>query len=130
MMVSDTITLTAFADMTPRLARPEDHLPLHPLEFRILMTLVEGPSFGTRIVEEIEAIDGGSRKLYPANLYRRIRDLLSEGLIEGAPAPEGADPRRSYVRITTLGREVAEAEALRLRGLVDDAVRLRLLAEG
>jgi len=110
--------------------RAEEFLPLHPLELRILMLLVEGPSYGTEIVEGIEARDGERARLYPANLYRRIRDLLGDGLIEDAAAPEGADPRRSYVRITALGREVAGAEARRLQDLVQDAVRHRLLPEG
>ena len=106
-----------------------DHLPLHPLEFRILLSLLDGASFGTRIVEHIEAAESGTRPLYPANLYRRIRDLMSDGLIEEAPAPKGADPRRSYVRITRRGRGVAKAEARRLQALVGDAIRHRLLAE-
>ena len=58
--------------MVPR-TRSSD-APLHPHEFRILLALMEGPSFGTRIVEEIERREKGT-KLYPANLYRRIRDL-------------------------------------------------------
>lgn len=104
------------------------HLPLHPLEFRILMALLDGPSYGTRIVEEIEAVEEGP-KLYPANLYRRIRDLLARDLLEEAPAPSGADPRRSYVRLTRAGRAVARAEARRLQGLVRDAARHDLLPE-
>lgn len=110
--------------------RAEDFLPLHPLAFRILMILLDGPSFGTRIVKEIEKAETGGRKLYPANLYRRIRDLMSDGLIEDAPAPPDADPRRSYVRLTGTGRAVAGAEARRLRDLVADAQRHALLPEG
>jgi DNA-binding PadR family transcriptional regulator len=114
----------------PSPGHAEDHLPLHPLEFRILMTLVDGASFGSRIVEEIERSEPGRRKLYPANLYRRIRDLLSDGLIEEAPSPDGADPRRTYVRLTRLGSSVARLEARRLRDLVADARRHSLLPEG
>ncbi|MDX1396544.1 MAG: helix-turn-helix transcriptional regulator [Gemmatimonadota bacterium] len=116
------------ADGQPRSAG--DFLPLHPLEFRILLTLLDGASFGTRIVEAIEEAEGGGRKLYPANLYRRIRDLMSDGLVEDAPSPAGADPRRSYVRLTSMGRAVAKAEARRLSELVADARRHRLLTEG
>jgi DNA-binding PadR family transcriptional regulator len=108
---------------------PLHHLPLHPLEFRILLTLIDGASYGTRIVEEIERTAPKGRTLYPANLFRRIRDLLSDGLIEHAEAPAGADPRRSYVRITERGREVAAAEARRLRELVRHAERHHLLEE-
>lgn len=113
-----------------RPTRAQDFLPLHPLEFRILLALLDGASFGTRIVEAVEMSEANGKKLYPANLYRRIRDLLSQGLIEDAPAPDDADPRRSYVRLTALGRDVAKAEAARLRDLVSDARRHRLLTEG
>ena len=103
------------------------HLPLHYLELRILMVLLDGPSYGTRIVERIEASEAHSVRLYPANLYRRIRDLLRKELLEEADPPPNTDPRRTYVRVTDLGRRVAAAEAVRLRGLVEEAVRHRLL---
>jgi DNA-binding PadR family transcriptional regulator len=102
-------------------------LPLHPLEFRILMSLLDGPSYGTAIVEHIEDREGKARKLYPANLFRRIRDLLGKRLLEECSAPEGADPRRSYVRLTRTGRAVARAEARRLQELVAEAVSRDLL---
>lgn len=106
-----------------------DHVPLHPLEFRILLALSAGPSWGTRIVEEIEAQEGHRMKIYPANLYRRIRDLLGKEILREADAPEGADPRRTYVELTALGRRVARAEAERLRGLVRERAVLELLGE-
>lgn len=106
---------------------PAQHLPLHALEFRILLALLEGTSYGTRIVEHIEAAEGHRMRLYPANLYRRIRDLLARGLLAEAPAPKGADPRRTYLRITDVGRAVARAEARRLQELVGEAARHRLL---
>jgi DNA-binding PadR family transcriptional regulator len=93
------------------------------------MALLDGPSYGTRIVEEIEAREGSSRKIYPANLFRRIRDLMEQGLIQDAPSPADADPRRSYLRLTRRGRAVARAEARRLRDLVVEAERHRLLSE-
>ena len=102
------------------------HLPLHPLEFRILMALGDGPSYGTEIVRQIEAQESGTT-LYPANLFRRIRDLVGKGLLEEVEAPRGADPRRSYVRMTALGRAVAKGEARRLAELVRDAQAHHLL---
>ena len=108
----------------------ERHLPLHPLEFRILMALLGGPSYGTLIVEEIDARESHRMKLYPANLYRRIRDLLARDLLEEVPAPEEADPRRTYLALTSVGRAVARAEARRLKDLVLEATRHELLPEG
>lgn len=68
--------------------------------------------------------------LYPANLFRRIRDLLGRGALEETAAPEGSDPRRTYVRLTELGRAVARAEARRLHALVSEADAHDLLQEG
>jgi len=103
-----------------------DLLPLHPHDFRILMAVSGEPSYGTEIVRSIESAEEGA-KLYPANLFRRIRDLLERGLLEVCPAPEGADPRRSYVRLTPRGQAVARAEARRLQALVREATSLDLL---
>lgn len=108
---------------------PESFLPLHPLEFRILLVLLEGPSHGYRIVKAIEERVRSRRRIYPANLYRRIRDLLERGLIEetASPVPDLEDARRTYVSVTELGRRVARAEAMRLESLVADAREQRLL---
>jgi DNA-binding PadR family transcriptional regulator len=106
----------------------ESYLPLHPLEFRILLALLDGASHGYRIVKEIEARE--HTQVYPANLYRRIRDLLSKGLIEDSAAPRGEedDGRRSYVRLSALGRRVAKAEAQRLAALVAEAQAHNLIS--
>lgn len=102
---------------------PGSFLPLHPLEFRILMILLDGPSHGYAVVQEIEDREGVRGKIYPANLYRRIRDLLAHGLVEDAGPPEGEspDPRRRYFRLTGLGKEVVRAEAERLGELLAEA---------
>jgi DNA-binding PadR family transcriptional regulator len=94
------------------------------------MCLLDGPSYGTRIVEEIEARERGGTRIYPANLFRRIRDLMGRDLLEECSRPEGADPRRTYVRLTRSGRAVARAEAERMRELVREAVGHDLLPEG
>lgn len=105
------------------------HLPLHPLELRILLVLAEGPAHGYRIVKAVEARAGDGRRLFPANLYRRIRTLTERGLVadaDGAVASEDGRSRRTLA-LTPLGRAVARAEAGRLAELVDDARRVDLL---
>jgi DNA-binding PadR family transcriptional regulator len=105
-------------------------LPLHPLEFRIMLALLDGPSHGYRIVRTIEEGESGAR-IWPANLYRRIRDLLGKGLIEERASPPGeTDTRRTHVALSELGRRVAEAEARRMDGLVSEARARRLLPGG
>jgi DNA-binding PadR family transcriptional regulator len=103
-------------------------LPLNSLEFRVLLVLLGGPSHAYRIVKEIEAKET-SETIYPANLYRRIRDLQEKGLVEELPAgrqEEGAR-QRTLLRASELGRRVARAEAKRLEALVVDARDRRLL---
>lgn len=109
---------------------PGGLVPLHPLEFRILLALVDGPSYGTAIVQAIEAAEGDRMKLYPANLFRRIRDLLARELVEECTAPPDVDPRRTYLRLTRTGRGVLHAEARRLQALVQEAAAHDLLPEG
>lgn len=107
---------------------PADFLPLHPFELRILLVLCEGKAHGYRIVKVIEERDAGWKRIFPANLYRRLRELLVAGLIVETEGPaEADDPRRRYFRVTSLGREVARLEARRLSELAADA---RWLLEG
>ena len=101
-----------------------DFLPLHPLEFHILVALSGGRRHGYAIVKEIESLSQGTDRLFPANLYRRIRRLKDDGLLRpsGEDVSEGGPPRR-YFELTELGREVAALETDRLRSLVELADR-------
>jgi DNA-binding PadR family transcriptional regulator len=106
-------------------------LPLKPVEFVLLLVLVEGEQHGYALAGEIAARTEDLVRLAPGNLYRVIRRLEDDGLIAESgrrPAPELDDERRRYYRITPLGADVAAAEARRLRALLaTPAVRARLL---
>jgi DNA-binding PadR family transcriptional regulator len=104
-------------------------LPLHPLEFRILLVLLDGPAHGYRIVKAIEEREKHLPSIYAGNLYRRIRDLLGKGLLEEVPPPEGleVDPRRKYFSPSSVGRAVVKAEGRRLEALVGEARALGVL---
>lgn len=119
-------------DMADHSPDPIGFLPLHPLEFRILLVLLDGPAHGYRIVKEVEARESEISGIYPGNLYRRIRDLLSRGLLEEVDAPTGtdADPRRRYFNPTSLGTAVAKAEGRRLVNLVRDARAVGVISGG
>lgn len=105
-----------------------EFLPLHPLEYEILLLLLEEPSHAYAIVQRLEAEGAPGRRVLPANLYRRIRDLLDHGLIEEY-ASRGAAPARGRrdFRISALGRRVVKAEARRLETAVAAARRHGLL---
>jgi DNA-binding PadR family transcriptional regulator len=100
------------------------HLPLHPEAFRILLALRRGESHGYALVKELERDPDRSGRILPANLYRKIRTLLQDGLIREAPRqvdPDTDDQRRRYFGTTELGEAVAKAEISRLHGLLAEA---------
>ena len=106
-------------------------LPLHPLEFRILLSLLEeDPRHAYAIVKHIEASEPSWHKVLPANLYRRIRDLRGKKLIQEESVSGTEAERRKYFSITSLGRRVAREEAQRLQALLGEAAALDLIPGG
>jgi DNA-binding PadR family transcriptional regulator len=103
---------------------PESFLPLRPLDLELLLALAAGERHGYGLVQEIAQRTDGLIRLEPGNLYRVIRRLLANGLVAQStrrPAPDLADERRRYYRITALGERVVAAEVRRLRALVTSA---------
>jgi DNA-binding PadR family transcriptional regulator len=95
--------------------------PLSPAVFHILLSLGGGERHGYAIKREIAARTDGKLNLGPGVLYGSINKMLELGLIEEStdrPDPHLDDERRRYYRITPYGRKVAQAEAARMRGLV------------
>jgi DNA-binding PadR family transcriptional regulator len=95
-------------------------LPLRPIEALILTILAGGDRHGYGIRQDILAHTDGSIELEAGNLYRRMRWLEAEELIEPAPRRPAADedPRRLYYRMTPFGRRVLVAEMSRMRDLL------------
>ncbi|HVT59743.1 MAG TPA: PadR family transcriptional regulator [Thermoanaerobaculia bacterium] len=122
--------------MTPREPdgdlQPEDFLPLHRDTFQILVALADRDRHGYSILRDVEARTEGKVRLSPSTLYASIRRLLDSGLIAELaerPDPGHDDERRRYYRLTSLGRQVAMAEARRLDRLLADARASGLLPE-
>lgn len=111
----------------PAAPAPGALVPLADLDFRVLLVLLDGELHGYAIAKEIERREGEMRRIQPTNLYRRLRDLTSRGMLEERPAQD--DDRRRLFRVTDLGRAVAREEAKRLESLLLDARRSNLLAE-
>src|SRR3984893_8838083 len=96
--------------------------PLSPAMFHILLSLGEGERHGYALKREISLRTGGKLKMGPGVLYGSINKMLEQGLIEESedrPDPHLDDERRRYYRITSRGRKTAQAEASRMRELVD-----------
>jgi DNA-binding PadR family transcriptional regulator len=107
-------------------------LPLKAPVFLILLSLAERSSHGYALVQDVRERSDGRVELETGPLYRHLRRLADDGLIEDAPPPPedaGADQRRKYYRLTELGRGVLAAETRRLADLVEAGRRLDLLDE-
>ena len=99
----------------------EAYLPLKPIQFWVLLVLVDEPRHGYRILKEIERRSAGEVRLEPGNLYRYLRRLLDDELLEEVPTKASEDERRRTYAVTELGRSVVRAEADRMRALVHAA---------
>lgn len=112
---------------------PSRFLPMSAVEFAVLLVLADGASHGYAIVKDIEARSGGQVSLLPGNLYAILQRLAESGLIErtraAAANDASADKRRRYYAITALGRQVAGAEAARMKRMVEEAAASNLLED-
>jgi DNA-binding PadR family transcriptional regulator len=102
----------------------ESQIPLNPRDYLILFSLVGGERHGYGIVKQVESDSNGQVTLDPANLYRAMKRLIRDGLVEEGddrPTPESGGQKRRYYLITPFGREVVALEAARLAALADAA---------
>jgi DNA-binding PadR family transcriptional regulator len=94
-------------------------LPLPPVTFHLLLSLLDGERHGYAIIQDVEARTSGDLRLSAGTLYRSIARMVEQGLItEVAKRTPGDDERRRYYRVTPFGVAVARAEARRLSDLV------------
>ena len=99
----------------------ERFLPLKPQWFHILLALAGEEQHGYGIMQEVLERTLGKVRLWPATLYGSLKRMIEAELIEESskrPRPEIDDARRRYYRLTSLGRQVLDAECERLQGLV------------
>ena len=100
---------------------PESFLPLKPVELLVLVMLSAGERHGYGIRQDIIEHTQGAIALEAGNLYRTIRRLESDGIVDESarrPAEAADDERRRYYRLTPLGKRVLAAELERVRDLV------------
>jgi DNA-binding PadR family transcriptional regulator len=88
----------------------------------ILAAASDRPVHGYAIGKEIERRMAGELRLGATSLYRTIKQLLDAGYLQDAtprPLPDPDDERRRYFRTTAAGRRALDAEARRLRRVLD-----------
>jgi DNA-binding PadR family transcriptional regulator len=103
--------------MTAGANRVDEHEPLTPAMFHVLLALAGDDLHGYAILKEVDVRTEGKVKLSTGTLYGIIKRLLNEGLItelRSKPGEPSSDERRRYYRLTARGRELASAEAQRL----------------
>jgi DNA-binding PadR family transcriptional regulator len=106
----------------------DELLPLPPVTFHILVALAGGERHGYAIIQDIAARTDGELKIQAGTLYRSIQRMLEQGLVQETDSRIlGDDERRRYYRLTSFGREVAQAEARRLEQMVRLARRSGLV---
>jgi DNA-binding PadR family transcriptional regulator len=96
-------------------------LPLTPAVFHILLALADQDRHGYAIILDIAERTDQAMRLGTGTLYTAIARLLEQRLIEESddrPGEDEDDERRRYYRLTSFGRDVANAEARRLAALV------------
>ena len=108
-----------------------DHLPLNPVVLEILLALGGQPLHGYAVAHAVRTSSQGRVRLETGPLYRHLKRLLDDRLIEeAAHKPADDDARRgAYYRLTPLGRQVVAAESGRLSDVVTQARRLGLAGE-
>jgi DNA-binding PadR family transcriptional regulator len=103
---------------------PYELLPLRPVAYQVLLALADNERHGYGIVQDISQRTAARMSLEPGNLYRTLKWMLEQQLIEESdrrPAPDLDDERRRYYRITRFGWRVGVAETSRLEALVAEA---------
>ena len=108
---------------------PDEFLPLAPADFQLLLVLSERDAHAYGLSKAVEASKTGVR-LEIGSLYRKLTRMETDGLIEekdGLVPPDTPESRRRYYGITRLGRRVAQAEAARLRAVLELAESKNLL---
>jgi len=108
----------------PDRAIARSFLPLKYDVLLILLALAGEPRHGYAIIRDVDERTDGDVVLQSGALYRTLKRLLGDALIEETAAPAGEaseDERRRYYTLTRLGRAVVAAEIERLARLVKDA---------
>lgn len=113
--------------------RAADTPPLKPIEFHVLLVLMERDAHGYALVKRLEERMPEHGKILPGALYRTLNRMAELALIEESdwrPDPMLDDERRRYFRVTEAGIGAARAEAERMETLVRESRAKKLLASG
>ena len=95
------------------MAPPDDHTPLSPVVFHILLAMEDGHDHGYAIGKAVRETSG--RSIGPGTLYGSLQRMERDGLVREVTSPH--DDRRKPFALTAEGRRALEAEAARIERL-------------
>ena len=117
-------------ELERKLREITDFLPLHPKDYMVLFALSDGERHGYGLLKDIETHTDGVIKFDPSNLYRSMKRLIDQDLVieaEKKESPEADNQRRRYYKITPFGRNVLQAESVRIGQLAAAAKERNLI---
>ena len=89
--------------------------------YYILLSLIK-PMHGYGIMQNVEQLSGGRVKLAAGTLYGAVNTLLERGWVIALPGEK--DSRKKEYQITPQGKQILEAELLRLGELIENGQRI------
>ena len=95
----------------------DDHTPLTPAVFHILLALADGAMHGYAIMQAVGQATSPTIKMGPGTIYGSLQRMEEAGLVEDCGL--ASDGRRRLYGMTKAGRSALEAESIRLARLTD-----------
>jgi DNA-binding PadR family transcriptional regulator len=115
-------------DDVPPERQPTSLIPLKPAVLMALLSLAAEPRHGYALMQDVEERSGGDIVLQTGALYRLLKHMLFDGLIEECAPTRAADrddERRRYYKVTAFGRSVMDADIARMTRVVRAARAVR-----
>ncbi len=72
----------------------------------LLLVLAEGPNYGYSLIDELSKRKLINGDVDVGNLYRTLRRMEGEGLVESVMSDEGPGPNRRVYQITERGKQL------------------------
>ena len=88
-------------------------LPRHYLRPCLLLLLAEGPSHGYELLDQVRKV--GMRSAEPSGLYRYLRLMEKDGLVQSWWEPSQAGPARRTYTLTDAGHRALDDAARSLQ---------------
>ncbi len=95
------------------------------IQFLILRTLFETPTYGYQLLNEIDERSCGCHKLEPGSIYTVLRRMEEKGLLSSTWERVDSSPDRRSYTVTERGAEVLKmglSAIVRRRRLFDDLI--------